>query len=50
MKNVFLLDTKIYEKYSVRKSKNIPVTETVKTDLSDDEGYKKYAAIWELNK
>lgn len=41
MKNVFLLDTKIYEKYSVRKSKNIPVTETVKIDLSDDEGYKK---------
>lgn len=41
MKNVLLLDAKIYDQYSVRKSKNISVTETVKIDLSEDEGYKK---------
>lgn len=41
MKNVLLLDSKIYDQFSVRKNKNISVTETVKIDLSDDEGYKK---------
>lgn len=41
MKNVLLLDSKIYEQFSVRKNKNISVTETLKIDLSDEEGYKK---------
>lgn len=41
MKNILLLDSKIYEQFSVRKGRNISITETLKIDLSDEEGYKK---------
>jgi len=41
MKNVFLLDSKYYEQYSVRKGKKIVVTETFKIDITNDEGYNK---------
>lgn len=39
IKNVFLLDSKYYEQYSVRKEKKIVVTETFKVDLTNNEGY-----------
>lgn len=41
MKNVFLLDSKYYEQYSVRKSKKIIVTETFQIDITQEEGYNK---------
>ncbi len=41
MKNVYLLDSRYYEQYSVRKQKNIVVTETFVVDTGNDEGYKK---------
>lgn len=41
MKNVFLLDSKKYEQYSVRKQRNIQVTETFLIDIKEEEGYKK---------
>lgn len=41
MRNVFLLDSKYYEQYSVRKKKNISVMETVLVDTNDQIGYDK---------
>lgn len=41
MKNVFLLDAKNYEQFSVRKQKNIHVTETYLIDIKEEEGYRK---------
>lgn len=41
MKNVFLLESSLYKKYSVRKNKDISVTETKVRDLADDAGYQK---------
>lgn len=41
MKNVFLLDSKQYEQFSVRKNKNIMVTETFNVDINEEQGYNK---------
>lgn len=41
MRNVFLLDSKYYEQYSVRKKKNINVIETVLVNIYDQIGYDK---------
>lgn len=41
MKNVFLLDAKNYEQYSVRKQKNINVIETFLVDITEQNGYKR---------
>ena len=41
VKNVFLLDSKIYEQYSVRKGKKIAVTETYNIDITKEDGYNK---------
>ena len=41
MQNVFLLDSKYSEQYSVRKKKNINVMETLIVDINEQNGYDK---------
>lgn len=41
MKNVILLGNNIYEQYSVRKKKNINVSETILIDTNQEDGYEK---------
>lgn len=41
MQNVFLLDSKYYEKHSVRKKKDVNVMETFVVDISEQNGYDK---------
>lgn len=41
MRNVFLLDAKNYEQYSVRKQKDIHVMDTYLVDIAEEEGYNR---------
>lgn len=41
MRNVFLLDARNYEQYSVRKQKEIHVMDTYLIDISEEEGYSR---------
>lgn len=41
MKNVFLLESKLYKQFSVRKNKNVMVTETYIVDIDEKQGYDK---------
>jgi predicted ATP-dependent endonuclease of OLD family len=41
MRNVFLLDSRYYNKYSVRKKKDVSVKETFLVNINENDGYEK---------